>query len=173
MSTLNKEVLTHKITMNNSSQFIPAEKFKELLNISPICTVDVLFFNNDKTKTLLFKRTNEPLLGEYFSVGGRLFKNEHLEDCAVRKSLEEIGVTIDREKLVYGGAVEELNSNSVFEGVSYHAIDTFYGYILNNEDLRLDNQHSDNKWFLVSDDSLHPFIKIKIARLLKAYEKKI
>lgn len=173
MSTLNKEGLRHKITMNNSLQFIPTEKFKELLNISPICTVDVLFFNSDKTKTLLFKRTNEPLRGEYFSVGGRLFKNERLEDCAVRKSLEEIGVTIDKEKLVYGGAVEELNPNSIFEGVSYHALDSFYGYVLNNEELRLDNQHSDNKWFSVSDDSLHPFVKIKIALLLKEYEKKL
>lgn len=141
--------------------------------MSPICTVDVLFFNSDKTKTLLFKRTNEPLLGEYFSVGGRLHKNERLEDCAVRKAVEEIGVTIDREKLVYGGTLEELNPNSIFEGVSYHAVDFFYGYVLNDEELNLDKQHSDKEWFSVSDESLHPFIKTKTARLLKKYGQKL
>lgn len=166
-----KVVLQLKNIMSNSHSFIPTEKFKELLNISPICTVDVLFFNSDKTKTLLFKRTNEPLLGEYFSVGGRLFKNERLEDCAVRKAIEEIGVIIDREKLVYGGILEELNPNSIFEGASYHAVDFFYGYVLEGEELILDKQHSDEKWFPVSDESLHPFIKTKVASLLKIYGK--
>lgn len=153
--------------MNN---FLPTEKYKELLDISPICTVDVLFFNSDKTETLLFKRQNEPLKDSYFSVGGRLFKNERLEDCAVRKAFEEVGITIDKEKLTFGGTVEELNPNSIFEGVSYHAIDSFYGYIMNDEKLKLDDQHSDYRWFSVSDDSLHPFLKTKIASLLKKYE---
>lgn len=143
------------------------------MDISPICTVDVLFFNSDKTKTLLFKRENEPLKGSYFSVGGRLLKNEQLQDCAIRKAFEEIGVVVDKEKLVYGGVIEELNPNSIFEGVSYHAVDSFYGYVLKDEELILDNQHSDCKWFSVFDDSLHPFIKTKISNLLKIYEQKL
>ena len=153
--------------MNN---FLPLEKYREVLDITPVCTVDVLFLNSDKTKTLLFKRENEPMKGSYFSIGGRLFKNELLADCAVRQTLRETGMIIEKNKLIYGGIQEEIHPNSIFEGVSYHAVGIFYGYILNDADVKLDSQHSDYQWFSVSDESLHPFIKTKIASLLKIYE---
>lgn len=146
--------------------FLPLEKYKEVMSIAPVCTVDVLFFNVDKTKTLLFKRTNEPLKGSYFSAGGRLLKNERLEDCAVRQGLREAGVTIMKGGLIFGGIQEEIYPNSAFEGVSYHAVDTFYGYILKDEAIKLDGQHSDYKWFSVSEDTLHPYVKTKISTLL-------
>lgn len=148
---------------------LPIEKYRETMEIAPVCTVDVLFFNTDKTKTLLFKRENEPLKGTYFSIGGRLIKNETLEKCAVRQALREVNVEIRKEELLFGGVQEEMHPNSVFEGVSYHAIDVFYGYILTNEKIELDSQHSDYRWFSVSDEGLHPFIKTKVASLLKTY----
>lgn len=153
---------------------IPAEKYKEILDAIPICTVDVLFFNKDLSKTLLFRRTNEPLKGVYFSVGGRLLKNEKLEDCAVRQALREIGISVNKDMLTHGGTQEELNPNSAFHGISYHAIDTFYGYVLDdNEKISLDSQSDDAQWFSVSDDTLHPFLKTKIASLLKVYGKEL
>lgn len=154
------------------SNFLPLEKYREVLNITPVCTVDVLFFNSDKTKILLFKRNNEPMKDTYFSIGGRLFKNEPLADCAVRQALREVGLVINKEALTFGGTQEELHPNSVFDGVSYHAVGIFYGYVLNdNEELRLDDQHSDYQWFSVADDTIHPLIKTKIASLLKVYGK--
>lgn len=152
---------------------LPIEKYREIMETSPICTVDVLFFNSDKTKTLLFKRTNEPLKGVYFSVGGRLLKNESIEECAIRQAKREVGVSIPDDRLVYGGWQEEIHSNSIFEGVSYHAIDFFYGYILESEDIRLDNQHDEYLWFSVNDKTLHPFIQTKLEDLVKAYGKKL
>ena len=139
------------------------------MDITPVCTVDVIFFNEDKTKTLLFKRTNAPLRGIYFSIGGRLLKNEKLEDGAVRQALREAGVHIKKTELVLGGTQEEFHPTSVFDGVSYHAIDVFYGYVLRDEEITLDAQHSDHKWFAVSDETLHPFIKTKIKSLLNIY----
>lgn len=135
----------------------------------PICTVDVLFFNGDKTKTLLFKRNNEPMKGAYFSIGGRLTKGELLEECAVRQASREAGIAIRKDGLVFGGMQEEMCPNSIFQGISYHAIDIFYGYILTNEEIKLDVQHSDYQWFSISDERLHPFIKTKVESLLKAY----
>lgn len=156
--------------MNN---FLPLEKYKEILDITPVCTVDVLFFNSDKTKTLLFKRENEPIMGSYFSIGGRLFKNELLADCAVRQTLRETGIIIQKDGLTFGGIQEELNPNSVFEEVSYHAICVYYGYVLGDVKVKLDSQHSDYQWFSVSDDSLNSFIKLKVASLLKTYGQKL
>lgn len=148
---------------------LPLEKYKEILDTTPVCTVDVLFFNKDKTKTLLFKRENEPIRGTYFSLGGRLLKNELIKDCAIRQALRETGVNISPAGLTFGGFIEEIHPNSIFENVSYHAIDFFYGYVLDKEKIDLDSQHSDYKWFSVSDESLNPFIKTKITTLLKKY----
>ena len=157
--------------MNNPSTFLTIDKYKEVLDITPVCTVDILFFNEDKTKTLLFKRENEPMRGVYFSIGGRLLKGESLEDCAVRQASREIGVEVAKEDLTFGGIQEEIHPNSRFEGVSYHAVDIFYGCVLrSDEEIRLDEQHSDYRWFSVSDDTLHPFMRAKIANMLKAYE---
>ncbi len=153
--------------------FLPIEKYREILDITPVCCVDVLFFNNDKTKTLLFKRNNEPLKDSYFSAGGRLLKNEKFEDCAIRQAFREVGINIKRDKLTFGGVLEEFHTNSVFEDISYHAVVIYYGYIFNDEDIKLDNQHSDLKWFSVSDDSINPFIKSRITSLLKTYGQKL
>ncbi len=149
--------------------FLSIEKYKEVMDISPICCVDVLFFNSDKTKTLLFKRENEPMKGVYFSVGGRLLKNELLGDCAVRQTLREVGININKNELTLGGTLEEIHPNSVFNGVSYHAVVIYYGYVLTDEEIKLDSQHSEYKWFSVSDDSINQFIKPRITNLLKKY----
>ena len=159
--------------MNNTHTPIPAETYQWILEVMPICAVDVVFFNKDKTKTLLFKRLNEPLKGKYFSIGGRLLKNEKLEDCAVRQALWEAGVQIQKDRLILGGVQEEIYGTSAFSEISYHAIDIFYGYVLGgDEEITLDNQHSDYQWFPVSDETLHPFMKTKVASLLKIYGKK-
>lgn len=152
---------------------LPLATYRKILDITPVCTVDVLFFNSTKTKTLLFKRENDPLKGVYFSMGGRLGKNETLEDCAVRQAFKETGISIKKSKLTFGGVQEEIHPNSIFKNVSYHAVDTFYGYILKNESVKLDSQHSDSKWFSVTDKTLHPFIKAKISALFKNYGKKL
>ena len=48
----------------------------------PIPTVDVLLMDSQHTKTLLFKRSNRPVQGVWYSLGGRLYKNERIEDAA-------------------------------------------------------------------------------------------
>lgn len=152
---------------------LPLEKYKEFMNLVPITTVDVLFFNSSMTETLLFKRKNEPLKDVYFSLGGALKKNEMLIDGAVRQALRETGVCVNKDLLFYGGTQDEIFPNSSFEGISYHAVDTYFGYILGQEKIVLDFQHSDYKWFSISNETLHPFIKSKIKNLLNAYEKKL
>ncbi len=151
-------------------KIIPEELYKNILDLMPICTVDVVFFNQKKDKTLLFLRKNNPLKGVYFSMGGRLNKEETLMACAVRQTQKELGLDIDEKKLILGGVQQENHSDSAFGLVSYHAVDVFYGYVLEKEDVavKLDDQHSESKWFSVGDDSLHPLMKSKIKQALSA-----
>ena len=155
--------------MTNRKHFIPHETYQTILENMPVCTVDVLFFNSDKTKTLLFKRNNEPLKGEYFSMGGRLKKDETFEECAIRQTKLETGLDIDPGKVIFVGVQRENYPNSAFGETSYCAIDLYFGYIINDEntDLVLDSQHDESRWFFVDDSSLHPYLKSKIEQTLK------
>ena len=146
---------------------LPSETYRLFMDKGPICTVDILFFNKEKTKTLLFRRTNEPVRGIYFTIGGRLLKNEKLIDCASRHAMKETGIRVKKKSLIFGGVHEDIFKNSIFAGVSYHAINIFYSYILEGkEKIRLDDQHNDYQWFSVKDKKIHPFIRNRMAGLL-------
>ena len=155
--------------MDTSSKLIPTDQYKMVMDIAPIATVDVLFFNKDKSKTMLFRRVNEPLRGVYFTMGGRLAKGETFIECALRKAKEELNFTLDPSMLVFAGVQEEIHPNSIFSGISYHAVDLFYGYILEDDEIiqTLDTQHDDAQWFSVSDETLHSILKTKLSQTLK------
>ena len=127
------------------------------------------------TKILLFKRNNEPLKGVYFSIGGRLLKNERFLDGAVRQGMREAKIKIVKNKLIWGGVQEELHPNSIFGNISYHAVAIFYAYLVDENKFKpkMDNQHSKYKWFLVKDKKITPYIKTRTVIILKNYEKKL
>jgi colanic acid biosynthesis protein WcaH len=165
----------NKITKNNN-QIIEVKEFQRIVKKIPICTVDVVIFNKDLTKTLIFKRKNNPLRGKFYSCGGRLFKNEALLNCAIRKVNDELGIAVDRKKIFFGGCMNEIFSNSVFKNINYHAVNVYYGFIFmetENIKIKLDNQHSTYRWLDLKDNSLHPFLKEKINNLKKNYDKKL
>lgn len=146
-------------------KILPLNKYKELLRNWPVFTVDVMFFNRDMTKVLLFKRNYEPVKGAYFATGGRLNKNEKIVDCAVRQVRKEAGVKINKKGLIFGGVQEEIHKNSKFKNISYHAVGVFFIYKLSNEKIKLDDQHSEYKWFEVEDKKIHPLIKMRLKKI--------
>lgn len=155
------------VTQKNN--WINNDLFREIVDNLPICTVDVLFFNKENSKILLFKRNNEPAKGIYFSIGGRLFKNEDFKEGAVRQAKRELRIVINKNKLIFGGVINEICQKSISKNLNTHAVDIYWGYIIEDSDIDkmvLDNQHSEYKWFNVTDNSLHPFMKEKIKNLM-------
>ncbi len=148
-------------------EWISNDEYSEIIKKIPICCVDIVLLNETKTKILLGKRNNEPLKGEYFSIGGRLQKNEQLKDCAVRKAREELGLKISSRFLTEGGVINEIYPNSPFgEDGGYHAITVYFGYIVPPESkIILDSQHSDFKWVEIDDPTLHPYVKERINKI--------
>lgn len=138
------------------------------MSLSPIPCVDVIFIDPSHKRTLLFIRENEPGKGLPFSMGGRIHKNEHLRDATARKAKEELGLTIDSNKLKGPHVIEEFWPNSSFPGVSYHAITMFFFYSLNEADvskITCDTQHAGHKWFDVDDPTLHEYIKERLSKI--------
>ncbi len=142
--------------------FIPEKDYMVCVKYLPIPTTDVVIFNPDRTKVLLFKRSNEPLKGEFFTLGGRIMKGENLKNSAIRKVEEEIGIRVSSNQLTFGGVVDEQSARSVFKDLNQHCINIVWGLILpENAKIRLDSQHSEHKWFDINN-SFHEFARKKI-----------
>lgn len=156
-----------------NNNLINSSLYKKISENLPICTVDIIFFNKNKDKTLLFYRNNNPLKNTYFSCGGRLFKNEKFEDCAQRKAKEELGIEIKKNKLLFGSVINEIFNNSIYENINYHSVNIYYGYIITDDienSINFDKQHKHYKWHKANDRNIHPLLKEKIKTLLKKYD---
>lgn len=150
---------------------VPLERYRAAMEEFPIVTVDVIFLSPDKKKILLGKRTNQPYAGEFYSFGGRFFKNESFLEAAERIAKQELGLSIPAEKLLFAGVLNEINDSSIFDGVNYHAVDVYFVCTLGDESMKLDSQHSEIAWFPVDDARIHPNVKARIIGALEALQK--
>lgn len=83
--------------------FVSDTTYKTILSSMPIPTVDVMIFSVDCQQTLLFKRTNKPIQNVWYSLGGRVMKNEMLVAAAQRLALKETNLDLNATQLTLGG----------------------------------------------------------------------
>jgi ADP-ribose pyrophosphatase YjhB (NUDIX family) len=125
---------------------IPEQQYKEILRVLPILCVDIIIVGPDG-KYLLVKRRNEPLMGEWWTVGGRLLHGEKALDAAQRKLREEVGLQSDNLEFVgfYEGWFDR---NSFENDTVYHTVSLIYKTVFKQtpEQPVLDNQSSDWMW---------------------------
>ena len=69
--------------------FIPDDQYNEILKCMPIFCVDWLI--SYQGQYLLLKRNQQPLMGDYWIVGGRLKMDETIESAAYRLQTRELG----------------------------------------------------------------------------------
>ena len=124
----------------------------------PIATVDLLVVY--KHRLLLMLRNDEPAKNLWFTPGGRILLGESFEE-AVRRVLEkETGLTpIKMEKK---GVMSHVWSN-------HHNITIFYHIDVNNDNVKMNEEHEAYKWISKVTNDLHPYIKemIKEAKILE------
>lgn len=162
---------THEPALQETpAQDVPQDTYKVLMEFSPICTVDVIFFNPEGTRVLLGKRTNAPYQGLFYTFGGRLRKNETFEEAAVRIAKKEMGVTVAPIDVTFGGLDNEISDSSVVPGTNYHAVALYFGGIISESTpITLDAQHSEHQWVDVNDATIiHPSIQPRILKALRA-----
>ncbi|OGG61119.1 hypothetical protein A3C87_03135 [Candidatus Kaiserbacteria bacterium RIFCSPHIGHO2_02_FULL_49_34] len=146
---------------------LTTEEYISYMDKTPVACIDIVLFNENRTQVLLFKRTNEPAQGIYFTPGGCIQKGETFAEAAIRKMKEELNISLRHEELTNPHIIEELWPNSAFPNISYHAITIFFGYTLTKAEadaITLDLQHSARQWFSVDDPSIHPYIQERIHR---------
>lgn len=131
---------------------VSKEDYIKVLDTMPILCVDAIVI--DKGRCLLVKRKNEPLKGQYWLPGGRVFKNETLEDAVKRKMKEEIGVEVSIIKLA--GFHEYLYKENEFGLDSIHTLSAVFFVSPLDTMIVIDSQSDDYIW----SDTLPEHLKL-------------
>ncbi|MDD5774806.1 MAG: NUDIX domain-containing protein [Candidatus Omnitrophica bacterium] len=144
----------------NTVNFIPEDEYARVLEVVPVLCVDVMLFNR-KGECLLVKRTNEPLKGQWWVIGGRVHKGETLSQAAIRKIREESGVNVSAVEPV--GYYEEVAHINRFGSlIPLHAVSVVFTATIDDSALiKLDDQSSEWKYSTHIPDNFHikPFPK--------------
>jgi colanic acid biosynthesis protein WcaH len=68
------------------------QTFKIVIKSTPLISIDLIVKKDNKV--LLGKRINKPAQGYFFSMGGRVYKNETIDDAIMRISKDELNITL-------------------------------------------------------------------------------
>lgn len=171
---LNQDIPRQAIisTINN-------ELYPQIHALLPIACVDIVLLTPDNG-FLLVNRKMKPAQGQWWLVGGRVYKNETLEEAARRKVREEIGVELDQahhQLQKIGGGYETIFPEDPFgHGQGTHTINTCFLARLTNEDLMkisLDQNHFQHKIFYEIDAQWHSYVKETVQEGMKLFSKKL
>jgi colanic acid biosynthesis protein WcaH len=137
------------------------QTFKTVINSTPLISIDLLVKKDNKI--LLGKRINKPAQGYLFSIGGRVHKNESIQQATARIAKDELNISL---KLTpsFIGVFEHFYDDGIYKDVSTHYINLAYEVDINNEILNLPNdQHNEYQWLsideLLSSKQVHKYVK--------------
>ena len=136
---------------------IPTELYRQILENMPISCVDIVIFH--KGKVLLVYRKEEPAKGKWWVPGGRIHKNEKLNDAVTRKVKEETNLDVIIEKQI--GGYEYMSDKGIYDlKTGTHAVTVNYLVTpLEGQEIKVDETSSDYRWIDKIEESLDPYIK--------------
>ena len=134
--------------------------FKTVVDSTPLVSIDILLKKDNKV--LLGRRVNKPAQGYFFSIGGRINKNETIDNAMARVALNELNIYL-KSTPEFIGVFEHFYNDSMYENVSTHYVNLAYEYEV-EEILNLPTeQHSEYQWFsveeLLNSDQVHLYVK--------------
>lgn len=147
--------------------WLPDETFKSIIQHTPLISID-LIVRNEQGEVLLGKRINAPAKGYWFVPGGRVRKNETLDEAFIRLVREELGIEsgITRADAKFLGVFEHFYGDCVLaEEVSTHYIVLAYELNLSPKNIKYPiTQHSQFRFESLSliqeNNEIHYFTKM-------------
>ena len=134
--------------------------FKTIIDSAPLISIDILLKKDNKF--LLGRRVNKPAQGYFFSTGGRINKNESIDNAMARVALNELNIELKfMPKFI--GVFEHFYDDSIYKDVSTHYVNLAYEYEA-EEALDLPTeQHNEYQWFsideLLESKQVHKYVK--------------
>jgi colanic acid biosynthesis protein WcaH len=141
---------------------LPAKTFLKVVASTPLVAID-LIIENKEGRYLLGRRVNRPAQGFWFVPGGRIQKNEPLDEAFRRITQAELGhAGIDRANADLLGVYEHLYDDNFSgqTGISTHYVVLGYRLRSRIELIELpDVQHNAYRWAtadeILSDAAVH------------------
>ncbi len=122
--------------------------FKTVVDSAPLVSVDILLKKSNKV--LLGKRVNKPAQGYFFSTGGRINKNETIDNAMARVALNELNIEL-KSIPKFIGVFEHFYDDSIYKDVSTHYVNIAYEYEVEEIPDLPTEQHSEYKWFAIDE----------------------
>ncbi len=122
--------------------------FKTIIDSAPLISIDILLKKDNKI--LLGKRISKPAQGYFFSTGGRINKNESIDNAMARVALNELNIEL-KSIPKFIGVFEHFYDDSIYENVSTHYVDIAYEYEVKEIPDLPTEQHSEYKWFTINE----------------------
>ncbi len=146
------------------------ETFKIVVKNTPLFAIDLVVINS-KQQILLGKRVNAPAKDYWFVPGGRVYKNETLDQAFHRVSQDELGINIERSQANFLGLYEHMYVDSVFDQeTSTHYINATH-YLYNDFNIMNlpHSQHKEYVWMNITEilrrSDIHEYSKVFIPEL--------
>jgi colanic acid biosynthesis protein WcaH len=123
------------------------EDFGRIVRLTPLVSID-LILRNDLGQVLLGYRQNRPARNTWFVPGGRIRKDERLEDAWKRIASTELGITPDAPRLlgVYQHFYEDNGAGLPGVGTHYVVIGC-EAQLPSGARLQADEQHRELRWW--------------------------
>lgn len=142
---------------------LPKEQFAAVIRSAPLIAMDLIVSDRDG-RILLGMRINAPARGFWFVPGGRIFKDESLDDAFGRIAGSELGLKMTRQKACFLGVYEHFYDENVFDtAFSTHYVVLAYGVTVEESVTFAGNQHSAYRWIdrdaIPTDDAVHHYTK--------------
>jgi len=144
--------------------FLNKTDFTRVIDNTPLVSID-LVVKNSQSQFLLGWRKNRPAKNFWFVPGGRIHKNERLDDAFLRLTESELGQRIMMSDALWKGLYEHFYDDFVFsdeseEQVSTHYVVLAFEITLNLDDIELPKgQHTDYRWAsveeILADEQVH------------------
>jgi colanic acid biosynthesis protein WcaH len=132
--------------------FLDDTTFKTVIASTPLISID-LVVKNTKGEYLLGFRNNRPAQGFWFVPGGRILKDESMDDAFARLCMSELGVSMTRTQANFIGPFEHFYTDCVYgEDVATHYVVLGYEISFDIELGQLpQEQHNQYRWFSQSE----------------------
>lgn len=136
---------------------IPENEWQTIVENVPVVSVDLIVERDGEF--LLGKRENEPAKELWFVPGGRIHKNETVYEAVTRQGKRELGcsVTIEEE---LGWYEHFYDSAEVDKDLSKHYLAVAFVVSLDNDEIELDDQHSETRWFSEPPKATHEYTRV-------------
>ena len=143
---------------------LDAQTFKTVIENTPLVSIDLCLVCDGQV--LLGKRNNDPLRGEWFTLGGRIHKNETWQHALLRIVKVELGLcdTAVKSFSLMGVWDHFYNNSALDQNTSTHYVNLpHYAEFKSRPQITLDDQHGEFAWFdpsvVAKDEKFHLYTR--------------